>query len=223
MKKLIYIGSILAIGLSVYLFLPEIKASIINPFHQKSLTASSYEKIETINIAQYRSTQYIYKSIFPYDYIYGIPNWGVLIYKDKAFLTEEDLHNIKFYNQCKDIGINLANNYFFIIKIRAIAGLDMSKYLSDPILSADEINKKLILKYPESEILTLEFIDTEKNKNHPDFNITPEQWQKLIGILEPKINSKIIDTGILAEASKANASFLENLFKTISWETVEFK
>lgn len=224
MKKWIFLTSFLLASVTIIFFISDIKISDINPFQQKTLTEKTTEKIESISMAQFRSSEYVYKSIFPYDYIYGMPKWGVLIYKDSRFLSEEDKHNLEFYQMCKDIGLNLTdNNYFIIIKTHAVAGFDIGKYLENPVITANEVTKEIILQEPESKILSISFLDSTKSENHPDFKIKPEQWQKLTSILRPLNEQRIIESGILAEADKLNKSFIEEIFITLDWEDVDFK
>lgn len=224
MRKLFYPILILVLSLAFFVFFTDFRESVINPFQEKSLIAKTIEKIENIDIAQLRNTQYIYKSIFPFDYIYGVPNWGILLYKDNKYLSDEDKHNLDFYYKCKKIGINLNTaDYFVIIKTHATAGFDLDKYMEDPILLSDEERGKLIIKSPESELLHMAFLDSLKNENHPDFNVTPEQWQKLTILLTPIIEKRILKSGILEESDKLNRSFLIEFFTAMKWNTVEFK
>lgn len=224
MKRVLYFIIILITSLALLIIFTDFKDSMINPFQERSQTAKTIEKIDNMNIAQLRNSQYIYKSIFPFDYIYGAPNWGMLLYKDKKFLSDEDKHNIDFFNKCKNIGINLnTTGYFVIIQVHAIAGLDMEKYMEYPIVSLDEERRKITLKEPESQILSMDFLDTIKNENHPDFNITPKQWKELTLLLTPIIERKIAKSGILIESEKMNRSFLIELFSAMKWNSVEFK
>lgn len=224
MKKWLYLSIIIIILISLFVLFPGVRNSFINPFQSKTLTSKSIEKLETIKISQFRSASYTYKALFPYDFIYGVPKWGILLYKDPDFLTKEDIHNINFYYKCREIGVDLNNTKtVFILSAHAIAGFDINRYLESPILSSNEELKHIVLKSPKAELLTIEMLDKEKDPNYPEVEITPGQWQKLTTLLQPLIEEKILDTGIIETADEINRSFLEELFYSLSWNSVEFK
>lgn len=224
MKKYLILTSITILLILALLFLPGLKALDINPFQEKSLVTKSLTSIKTVRLAEFRSTSYSYKTLFPYDFIVGEPEWGTVLYKNSKFLTEADLINKKFYYECKNIGIDLTkSSYFFIIKVNAIAGFDLKNYIEDPIINANEINKRLILKNPESTILSLEVVDDLKDNNYPDINITPGQWKNLMDLILPKVEEEIINRGLLDSSDKSNKIFLQKIFSSIGWEHIEFK
>lgn len=224
MKKYFILTSIVILIILALLFVPGLTGLDINPFQKTTLVYKSLESIKTVKISQFRSTSYSYKTLFPYDFIIGEPQWGSILYKNNKFLTEEDLINRKFYYECKNIGIDLnKTNYFFIIKINATAGFDLESYIEDPIINANEVNKRLILKSPESTILSLEVVDDLKENNYPDINITPGQWRDLITLILPDIKKEIINRGLLDSSDKTNKIFLEKIFGSMGWEYIEFK
>ncbi len=224
MKKYFILTSIVILIILALLFVPGLTGLDINPFQKTTLVYKSLESIKTVKISQFRSTSYSYKTLFPYDFIIGEPQWGSILYKNNKFLTEEDLINRKFYYECKNIGIDLTkSSYFFIIKINATAGFDLESYIEDPIINANEVNKRLILKSPESTILSLEVVDDLKENNYPDINITPGQWRDLITLILPDIKKEIINRGLLESSDKTNKIFLEKIFGSMGWEYIEFK
>lgn len=182
------------------------------------------EDIKTVKISMYKSARYTYKCLFPYDFTYGESNWGLILFKNSKFLSEEEILNKEFYYQCKNIGIDLnKNNYFFIITTTVTAGLDMDSYLEEPIIFVNETNKLIVLRTPKSKILSIEVKDAVKEKDFPEVNITPDQWQKLIKLLLPKIENDVINRGLLESADAANRIFIEKLFYSIGWGRIEFK
>ncbi|MGL1892795.1 MAG: DUF4230 domain-containing protein [Spirochaetaceae bacterium] len=224
MKKYIILVLSIIIIILAFVFIPSLNKLDINPFQRATLTQTSHESIKTVKIAQFRSSKYTYKTIFPFDFIHGEPNWGTLLYKNAKFLSTEDIENKNFFYQCKNIGIDLnKDKYFFIITTQAVAGFDMESYLKNPILFSDEEIGLIEIKSPESKILSLEVEDTSKAENFPDINITPGQWQKLITLLLPKIKDEIINRGLIKSAEESNRAFLEKLFISIGWNSVEFK
>lgn len=224
MKKILYTAVIISLALVVIQLIPNLKESFINPFQNRNLTAKSLKELETTNVAEFRSSRYTYKSLFPYDFIYGYPKWGVLLYKHKKFLTSEDMHNINFYYKCKDIGVDLNDNHIFTLSTNATAGFYMDDYIySKPLIYTDEELGRIVLKKPETKILTMEFLDTLRDENFPKVKISPGEWQRLMELLKPEIEKDIIEKGLLETADKSNRLFIENLFLSIGWKKVEFK
>lgn len=224
MKKYLILTSIVILIILALLSVPGLTHLDINPFQKTSLVNKSLESIKTVKLSQFRSTSYSYKTLFPYDFIIGEPKWGSILYKNSKFLTDSDIINRKFYYKCKNIGIDLnKSSYFFIIKINAIAGFDLESYIQYPIINANEINKRLILKSPVSKILSLEVVDDLKENNYPDINITPGQWKDLITLILPDIKKEIINRGLLESSDKTNRIFLEKIFGSMGWEYIDFK
>ncbi len=220
-KYIILILIILAIFIAL-IYLPILEP--LSPFQTQSLVAKSMESIKTLTMSEFRSASYNYKTLFPYDFIYGEPQWGTLLYKNNKFLTEEDKLNKLFYSQCKEIGIDLnRDTYFFTITTKAYAGFDINDYIKEPIISTNSDDKIIILKSPDSKILSLEVLDTLKDEEFPDINITPGQWQKLIELLLPKIEDDIIERGLISSSDESNRLFIKKLFISMGWKDVEFK
>ena len=224
MKKYLILISIILVTIILLLTIPGITGLDINPFQKTSLTTKSLNSIKNIKIGQLRTTTYSYKALFPYDFIIGEPNWGLILYKNNKYLTKEDKINKIFYYACKNIGIDLnKSSYFFIIKINATAGFNLEHYIIDPIISANEEDRRLILRNPKSTILSLEVGDELKKSNYPDINITPGEWGDLIALLLPEIKKEILNRGLLNASEKSNQIFLKKLFNSMGWKHIEFK
>lgn len=221
-KTLIIVASILIVLfiLSITLY----KDLEINPFHKKSLIKTSIERTDSLKISNYESIGYTYKALFPYDFLIGEPNWGLILGKSGKFLTKEDLLNRDFYIKCREIGIDLnKHKAFFIIETRAIAGFKLDEYMKNPIESFNEDRGDITLNVPKSEILTLEVVDNLKKSNYPDVNITPKEWQGVVKLVLPEIEKSIIDSGILEKSDSRNRDFLTSLYQGIGWNSVDFK
>lgn len=222
-KYFVLVLTIIAIFI-IIIFFPGINSTALNPFQKKSLQTRTLDNLETIKVAQYSSARYRYKSLFPFDFIYGDPIWGTLLYKNSRFLTDEEKLNKEFYYSCKSIGLDLnKNNYFFTITTIVSAGLNMEPYLKDPIIFFNDDRGLIIIKKPKSEILSIEVEDSLRDEDYPQIQISPGQWQQLITLLLPKIENDVITTGLLETADVGNESFIKKLFLSIGWDKVEFK
>lgn len=224
MKRWFYLVISVLILISSLMFIPGLRESLLNPFQNNTTISKDIKELKTLKVSNFRSSHYRLKSIFPYDFIYGSPKWGILLYKDPQFLTPEDIHNIEFYYLCKDIGVDLSSSgHFFTIITHAVAGLDIDEYLKDAVISVDRLERSIYLKTPEATLLSLEVLDNLKEDGYPNVKITPGQWQKLVILLLPKIEKEIINRGLLESADKTNRAFLKSLFRSMGWERVDFK
>lgn len=224
MKRYLILFAITLSICALLFLLPGVKGLSINPFQQTSIKTKTLDGIETVKLSQFNSARYRYKSLFPYDFIYGEPNWGSILYKNQRFLTEEEKLNKDFYIKCNEIGIDInMNKHFFTITTLATAGLDLDKYLNNAIIFTNEDNGLIIVKKPITEIMTIEVVDSLKDEEYPQISITPGQWQQLITLLLPMIENDLITTGLLDSAEVESRNFLEKLFLSVGWSKVEFK
>ena len=224
MKKWIFFTVAIIILTLSLIYIPFLKELAINPFQKEKTSASTVEMVESLNISDFRSATYLYKTIFPFDYIHGEPDWGELLYKKREFLTTKDKENLNFYYECKSIGIDLRKtDYFFVIKAKAYAGFSMEDYIKHAIISINSEEKTIILKNPVSKLLDLEILDSLQNSEFPPVNISPGVWQQLVSMLKPKIEKEIINRGILTSSTDRNKKFIQKLFLSTGWERVEFK
>lgn len=215
------------ITISIILFLllfPPLRSSHLHPFQIQSQQQRTMESIKNVRISEFRSSRYRYKSLFPYDFIYGNPPWNILIYTNPKYLTEEDRLNLEFYNECMEIGIDLEKiDYFFLIEIEATAGFDMDNYLQNIEIEFNTEESYIKLPTPQTKLNDLVILDHLKDSDFPDVEITPEKWKDLMELLTPKLEEMVIDHGILELSDETNKSFIEELFLSLGWNSVFFR
>lgn len=223
MKKIIILT--ISIVLSFFIISTTVfKNLTIDPFQEKRLIKQTMEKVDSIPISTYQSNIYYHKLLFPYDLIKGEPNWGLIITKNDKFLTKEDIHNKKLFYKCRELGIDInKNNSFFIIETKARAGFILDDYIKNPILNYNFENRHITLNKPEIKLLSMEVVDNLKDKNYPDVNISPKEWQQLVDMVLPDIEKEVLSMGILETSMDRSLKFLNNIYTTIGWESVEFK
>lgn len=223
MKKIIILT--ISIVLSFFIISTTVfKNFTIDPFQEKRLIKKTMEKVDSIPISTYQSNIYYHKLLFPYDLIKGEPNWGLIITKNDKFLTKEDIHNKKLFYKCRELGIDInKNNSFFIIETKARAGFILDDYIKNPIFNYNFESRHITLNKPEIKLLSMEVVDNLKDKNYPDVNISPKEWQQLVDMVLPDIEKEVLSMGILETSMDRSLKFLNNIYTTIGWENVEFK
>nr|MDA3941444.1 hypothetical protein [Spirochaetia bacterium] len=109
-------------------FIPELSFKL--PFIYN--TKSSYSEIilkEIHKVSNLSTVEYIYKSVFPFDFIDQNTKWKNLLIKESKniSLTELEKDSLWIYKQCKSIGIDLEYDIYDFVVITSIvkAGLDL--------------------------------------------------------------------------------------------------
>ena len=191
-------------------------------------TKSSYTEIilkEIHKVSNLSTVEYIYKSVFPFDFIDKDTDWKTILSKEAKndFLSEIEIDKLKLYNQCKSIGINLESNIYDFVVITSIvkAGLNLEKWFhSDDILIE---SKNITLRIPETVItnFTIEDPDSSRYK-YPDMDVTPIQWKQITEYVEEKIRLKVLEDGILKNAELRGNEFIKSILLESGWENVTF-
>lgn len=222
--KLKLLITLLSICIILFLLLfPPLRNSDLHPFQVKTQQQRTLDSVKNVRISEFRSSRYNYKTIFPYDFIYGNPTWSSLIYKNPKYHTEEDRLNLEFYQECKGIGIDLAKiDYFFLIEVVATAGFDMDRYLKSIEIEFNTNESHITLPTPQTELNDLVILDHLKDSEFPDVEITPGKWKDLMELLTPKLEQIVIDHGILELSTETNKSFIQELFNSLGWNSVFF-
>jgi hypothetical protein len=196
----------------------------INPFFEDKFVTKTITKVSSINLSQYRSLDYYHKSLFPYDFIKGEPNWGVILYKDESFLTVDDIFNKNLYLKAREIGIDTnKNKAFFIIETKSTYGFSLEDYIKDSLLRYDYTNKIITIREPKTQLLYLEIIDETNKLNSQNLKITPGEWRDIVALILPLITEEVESKNLIEISHKRNKDFLETIYKNSGWEVVEFK
>ncbi len=192
--------------------------------HEKS---SSSEIILThINeIYTLSSVEYVYKTVFPFDFYDEDTNWYSLLAKrDKGEpLTEEEQKQTDFYDLCREAGIPLdRSNYKFVV----ITALVKGGVSSVNLLGKDDftiVGNRITIKLPQTGITEFIIEDNSSNDyNYPDLPIDPLHWKKITDFVTPEIKKRVLEAGILKEAETRLEDFLSSLLQESGFESVEF-
>lgn len=209
--------------LLILLLTPGFQNYNFHPFHKQSWEEKTTTSIENITVSQFHSSRYKFKSLFPYDFLIGNPQWGTLLYKSPQFYTVEDRKNLEFYRECLSIGIDLSQiDYFFLIEVVATAGFNMDEYLKSLEIEFHVDESQIIIPTPTTKLHELVILDHLKNSDFPDVEITPGKWRSLMELLTPKMEQMVIDHGLLEHSDETNRTFISELFGSLGWSTVFF-
>jgi len=228
MKKIIILVVLVLFLLAAVLVLkfviPGFQLSI--PFVYNTKSSSSDIILKEINKVSTLSTvEYIYKSVFPFDFYDKDINWRSLLSKrtkgDK--LTELEIENLWLFDECHTIGINLLYKTYDFVVITSIveAGMNIGEFIDSEDIKIE--GKSVTLRMPETIITNFRIEDSDSSSyNYPDLNVDPLNWKKITNYVEEKIELKVIEDGVLKTAEKRGQDFIESILIDSGWENIIF-
>ncbi len=217
----------------------------INPVKRERTAVSVSVLTEVRDIMSLNTVEFVYKSVFPHDFLPSDIRWDSILYKDQTGqpLLPEEAEYVSIYRLCRKIGIDLRqNNYDFVVVTGIIkAGYDFSDtpYSSAGGTSIDESNpeykrlkeyvsfsedgSRLLLKLPQPEIVSFIIEDsTSEDYAYPDISIDPEQWKVLSTFVTEKVRGRVLEEGILRLARKKGEAFITRIMRDAGFQEVVF-
>jgi len=192
---------------------------------EKTVTQSETILTRIKEIDAFSTVEYVYKSVFPFDFYDESTDWDALLKKEanneKISAKEQD--ELLLFNLCRSVGIHLNHhNYQFIVITSLIkAGLTSVKTLTQDDIS---INRNgVFIHLPKPEITEFIFEDPDSSSyNYPDVNIDPLQWMKITRFVKDKIISHVLAKGILNEADTRLKEFISSIIQQAGFNSVVF-
>jgi len=228
MKKIIKIAIFLLLILTVALILkvviPGFRLSI--PFVYNTRSSSSDIILKEINkVSTFSTVEYIYKSVFPFDFYDKDINWRDLLSRRTKGekLTELEIENLWLFDECKTIGINLLYQTYDFAVITSIveAGMNIDEFIDPEDIKIE--GKSVTLRMPKTIITNFTIEDSDSSSyNYPDLNVDPLNWRKITNYVEEKIKLKVIEDGVLKTAEKRGRDFIESILIDSGWDNITF-
>lgn len=171
------------------------------------------------------TVKYIYKSVFPFDFIDKDTPWRKILSKRirKEVLTETEKEKLWLFDLCQSIGINLEyENYDFVVITSIVeAGFNIGNDLSIDNIIID--GKNITLRIPEIIITKFTIDDTDSTKySYPDLDVDPMNWKKITDYVEKKTRVRVIENGILKKAEERGKDFIRSILIESGWEKIIF-
>jgi hypothetical protein len=225
----IWLILVLAILAAVFLFVvrPLFDIDLRGLFLRRTTESVSIAVLqETRDVLSFQTVEYVYKAVFPYDFVEPDYDWRGLLNKaaTKEELTESEVAHLEFYTFCRDLGIRLLPDRFEFVVITAVvrAGYDLSGTAFESLSSAEDISdyvvyddeaRRLTLNLPEPVIVDFIIEDeTSEAYPYPDIAMGPDKWKRLTEYAEERIRSRVVNEGILEQAEDRGREFLERIF-----------
>ena len=195
--------------------------------------------VEVKDIFQFNTVEYVYKTVFPYDYVPSEYDWRDLVMRagQNMPLDAEEEELLSMYRFCEKIGMKIDSRQFEFAVVTCIVkgGYELSGTLYDQIerdvplpdiegyISINEEEKSVTLRLPRPAILDVIIEDTtDSNYSYPALPISPENWKILTNFVAGKIREKVTADGILETAAEKGKEFITKVLKQSGFSSVQF-
>ncbi len=195
----------------------------------------------------FNTVEYIYKAVFPHDYLPPGENKIQAVRRlqarkniTKDELTDAELQYLEAYDLSRDIGIDPWANEFVVLTVIVTGGFDLSNTVFENPESAspdelskyftvteehgdDKIVKSIYLNLPRPEItdIVIEDIDPEKYL-YPDVKIDAREWKNLVLFTRNRVSEKVVNEGILERAETNGEQFLRIFLNQAGYDKIFF-
>ena len=239
LPSLIWIPVIIVVLAAAFFLLakPLFNIDIRERFKKNRTTAASVAVLEEVrDLFLFQTVEYIYKTVFPYDFVPADYDWRSLLRKvsQESPLSAEETEYLSIYRFCEEIGIRLDSNRYEFVVITAVVrgGFDLQGTVYESpeefdnlkkYVRVDEEEKTLFLRLPKPVIVDFTIEDsTAADYTYPDIEISPENWKKLTDFVSEKIREQVIAEGILELAKQRGQTFIEKLLIDAGLQRVVF-
>ena len=206
-------------------------------FTEKRKSSVSISLLKEVrDVFTFNTVEYIYKTVFPFDFVDTGTNWQELVTKraHEEALSGDEVNALEVYDLCTDIGIDLGpdNTDFVVITSVVKGGFDLKGTGYENPEQAEDISRYvrvdpegniLYLRLPESVIVDLIIDDsTSENYAYPDLGLDPEEWRILTDYISEKVEAMVIEGGILDLAREKGEHFIERLLLDAGYADIIF-
>ncbi len=222
--KLLLILFIIILLLAGYIAVSRFNINL--PFISNTKLNSTESILREINsVGSFSTIEYIYKSVFPFDFIDEDTRWEDLLRKRnrEEILTPDESEKLLLYDLCKSIGIDLSDETydFVVITSKVEAGFNLQEDLDQGYITVE--GNSITIRLPEIVITKFIIEDMDSsNYPYPDFNVDPVHWRSITGYVEEKIRDRVIKDGVLINAKKRGSEFIRSILKESGWENIYF-
>lgn len=218
------------------LFVPFGGSPILSLVSSRDSAVSDLVLDEVKDIYRFSSVEYLYRVVFPYDFVSpGVSAQGILRkvganlgVAPEKLLTPEEKDFFDAQVLARKYGLNiLAPDYHFLVATVILrAGFDMEQAdMRDwvSIGQGPDGSKTARLTLPPAAILDVRVEDPDRaNYPYPDVPISPEGWKELSRLLQEHARRLAIADGILEKAGSNASSFLSRLLLNSGFSQVTF-
>lgn len=195
--------------------------------------------MEVKDIFQFNTVEYVYKTVFPYDFIPADYEWTGLLLKTtrREPLTKEEEKLLSMYRFCDKIGIKIdSNRYDFAVVTCIVKGgydltgtlyaqIDLDEHMAniEDYILIDAEKNSISLRLPRPTIVDVVIEDsTDTNYQYPALSISPGNWKILTSYVAESVREKVTEDGILESAEARAKDFISQVLIQSGYSSVDF-
>lgn len=216
---------------------PVFNIDIMEKIRQKRTQSGSEAILTKVqDIFLFQTVEYVYKTVFPYDFVSPDYDWRALLDKEALGqnLNANEREHLRIYRFCEDIGITLQSNRYEFVVITSVVrgGFNLEGTVYQPQETTEDIeeyiridneSKTLYLRLPPPVITAFETEDLDRERYpYPDLAISPDNWKRLTQFTANEIEVQVLEDGILELAKQRGKVFIEKLLLDSGLETIVF-
>ena len=208
-------------------------------FGKPVVRISSETLLEEIR-AVYRANtvEYIYKTVFPYDFYPENIDESLIErklkngrYDARVLLTAAEQEYLETRTLADELGLNTikANPGFLIVTAIVHGGFDLSSVGEtrpvDPVFFSEEYEGKrtAFVRLPDPAITEVIIEDPASGEYpYPDIAITPARWKAVSGFIAERVRPRVINEGILLDAEAQGRRFITMFLEQAGFDDVIF-
>lgn len=205
---------------------------------------------EVREIYQLSSIEYVYRTVFPYDFMDPAVSLDSMLATLRAgrgsietLLSPVEMEFYRAYNLARDVGLGVSEDDFEFLVVTVIvgAGFDLADTLpaSPSELSQSQlesvvaieaqrvegtIRRRITLPLPATTLthVLIEDRDTASYP-YPDVAIQPDEWRRVAAFVTERVRERTIQEGILEEADERGRRAIRSLLLESGYDEVLFR
>lgn len=206
----------------------------LSPIRHRRQTVSEITLAEMRSILKLETIEYIYKTVFPHDFLPEEPAEYRDLYRQREsgrLMTVGDRQLLELYELCEELEIDLVRRgrntrEFVVLTCSVTAGFDLSDWSEEgmsryirPSPEGDLVRVKL----PDPRITSITYNDDRSDAyRYPDLAVTPERWKLIVAFVEERIGDLVTTEGILEEALRNGREIISAILSDAGYERIVF-
>ncbi len=213
-------GGILTTAYIITRFKIDIHFSSKKTVSQSEIILTGIKKVFTFS-----TVEYVYKSVFPFDFYNQSTNWYALLAKRNSgqVLTSSERDALALYDLCRSAGIPLSGKHYQFIVVTSLikAGLPSPQAITPDSITIE--GKNITVRLPKPQITEFIIEDNDSSTyDYPDIDIDPLHWKLITRYVESQVRKKVLDKGILTEADSRLKEFISAFLHDAGFQSVTF-
>ncbi|TVR93254.1 MAG: hypothetical protein EA428_02460 [Spirochaetaceae bacterium] len=240
------------LGLLILRIPTELLPQALSVLHREQRSGHELLLTEVHDLYRFHTVEYIYRSVFPYDYMAPHLSLASILRSIRAgsgsiadMLNEEEQRYLDAYNISLQAGLrtDTAAAEFVVVTVVVRAGFDLADTVFarpheatpeelSSVFSVEEVHNAATgarlriarMTTPPAVITDLRVEDVNpETYPYPDVSLSPDGWRSIAQFVRERARSETIGDGILRAAEQNGHRLLETLLLQLGYDRVELR